>query len=168
MSKIVDYFTDNGEDHKGCRFANAILFTDATLEKSHDLIQWLFPLHEGSKHSVYAPILTEADIKVLQSSKAAKKKLTAAYLRFRAFFKLDDEDDKHAWCVERNHNLLRITRIVRSLRIFGLEEQAKECYDDALKIAQRHLISQKTLHFWQKAMNDPIMAPMIEPFPKRF
>lgn len=68
------------------------------------------------------------------------------------------------WVSRFNHNHLRITRIIRSLRVLGLEDEARlffeaveGVYEDTGKIGQRSLM------FWRRAMERPLyLAPEDE------
>lgn len=68
------------------------------------------------------------------------------------------------WVSRFNHNHLRITRIIRSLRVLGLEDEARVffeavegVYEDTGKIGQRSLM------FWRRAMERPLyLAPEDE------
>lgn len=66
------------------------------------------------------------------------------------------------WCVPMDHNHLRITRILRCLRVLGLEKQCEEFYtalkdvydDDNVSIAQT------SMKYWTRAVREPIhIAP---------
>ena len=123
MSKLVDFFVSGGTDHEGRTLDNILVASDGALEASHDYIQWMFPLHEKSFHSTHAEVLNGDDINVLTTSDVARDNMLKSYNRICKFFGVCDYYDtrKHAqWCYRGNHNLLRATRIIRSLRLFGL------------------------------------------------
>ncbi|KAI4243989.1 MAG: hypothetical protein L6R40_003200 [Gallowayella cf. fulva] len=65
------------------------------------------------------------------------------------------------WLTPFNHNHLRITRIIRSCRILGLEPEARAFHAALLEIAHDSvIISPKTLMFWQRAAERPLfLAP---------
>ena len=109
-------------------------------------------------------MLAEADVVELQSSAAASANMRASLLRFRAFLGLTSGAPEpsrwEAWAHNGNHNLLRVTRAIRSLRLFGLEEEARAFYDDAMDVARAVRLSQVTQKFWAVAMQDPAMGPL--------
>ena len=67
------------------------------------------------------------------------------------------------WVVHRNHNHLRITRMIRSLRVLGCKEQAFALHvfleedDDVLGN-----VSQQSRDFWTRASNNKIWLPPHE------
>lgn len=96
-----------------------LAFDDDRLERTHDFIQWLFPLPERSGAQPDAPVLTPEDVAVLRVSITAQAVLAAATDRMAAFYR--DTDD---WLAASDHNHLRITRIIRSLRLLRGAEYA--------------------------------------------
>lgn len=68
------------------------------------------------------------------------------------------------WVKSFNHNHLRITRILRSLRVLGLEAEA-EAFFEALKVVCEcgGKISARSLLFWTRAAERPLfIAPEDE------
>jgi len=66
------------------------------------------------------------------------------------------EERAGMWCMEGDHNNLRITRIIRSLRLFGLEVEAASFYSDALTVANWARLGPRTIKFWKKAAEDEV------------
>ena len=65
------------------------------------------------------------------------------------------------WVKRFNHNHLRITRIIRSLRVLGLEGEAAEFFKALEGVCERSgKISEKSLMFWTRAAKRPLfLAP---------
>jgi hypothetical protein len=172
MSDILNFFIDNGTDYKGRTLDEILNMSDTKLEVIHNIIQWVFPLHEKSYHAVDSPVLSEEDIQKINSSIVAKSKMLCCINRFCSFFGIDLEDNEYDkdivkhWCHDGNHNLLRITRIIRSLRLFGEEDLAKKFYSICLKIANENNINSITLEFWRKAMFDNLLDSLTNKFLK--
>lgn len=58
-----------------------------------------------------------------------------------------------------NHNHLRMTRIIRSLRVLGLEDEAVAFYN---AISQARAVSANSLMYWRRAATRPLnIAPHI-------
>jgi hypothetical protein len=112
MSAIVNFLQGEGTDRAGRSLARVLAFNDAELERHHDFIQWLFPLAEASAAVPGSPILTPADIAALKASAEAQSNLAAASTRMARFY----EENDH-WLRPSDHNHLRITRIIKSLRL---------------------------------------------------
>jgi len=65
------------------------------------------------------------------------------------------------WVKRFNHNHLRITRIIRSLRVLGLENAADEFFKALEDVYGRsEKISEKSMMFWNRAAKRPLfIAP---------
>jgi hypothetical protein len=66
------------------------------------------------------------------------------------------------WLHAGNHNHLRLTRMLRSLRVLGLEREAATLWD-ALRVlyereraAGRRTITAETFAFWERAAMSPL------------
>jgi|ETNvirnome_2_130_1030620.scaffolds.fasta_scaffold30262_1 hypothetical protein len=167
MSSITEFFIDDGWDHQGRTLEEMLKWPDSSLEAVHDFIQWAFPLHEKSYHSLVSPVLTEEDIQILQSSPEARQNMLKAYLRICKFLGLglhEDEDRQKWWCHKGNHNNLRITRIIRSLRLFGLEDTAKDFCGYLEELDDKFVIDDNTWKYWERAMNEDVMESMSRKF----
>ncbi|WP_353931870.1 opioid growth factor receptor-related protein [Okeanomitos corallinicola TIOX110] len=139
-SHIVKFYEGKATDTRG-RLFEIWQQNYEWLEKTHDYIQWLFPLTEGSRFNPHAPILTDADIQVFQEQAAFKKNLLKSLKLMLGFYGLscqESEDGqieikihesfserKKNWVRSSNYNYLRITRILKSLCLLGLEMYAQ-------------------------------------------
>lgn len=72
-----------------------------------------------------------------------------------------DLTSKRTWRTSMDHNHLRITRIIRSLRVLGLEDEARRFYR-ALLENERDCVSSRTLKFWKRAAERPLHLPPQE------
>lgn len=59
---------------------------------------------------------------------------------------------------EPNHNWLRITRIIRSLLLLGLNDEAQALYDrlHAMYDSRRYPIGADTLQYWTEAVHGQV------------
>ena len=156
-------------------------YTDPELEYHHDYIQILFPLPERSEFNPSAPIIDEATFHAFRNSKELQGQLRKAFERILSFygFEIIDSTIVHGitiipaanfasaskgWVRKFNHNHLRITRILRSLRVLGLEEEAKvflQALTDVYESTEG--IGGHSLMFWQRAVRRPLwMKPEDE------
>ena len=119
--------------------------TDHQAETTHDYIQWLFPLDEPSRSVNGAPVLTELDIDEIRQSSLAQANLDKSARWFLGFL----ERNNH-WLTEYYHNHLRITRVIKSLRLLASDEAADEFKDKMLALAgdRLNLVDQKARGFW--------------------
>jgi hypothetical protein len=153
-------------------------FSDDKLEQLHDWVQWLFPLPEASPFNGSAPVIDAASAAAFRSSPALRGQLKLSFLRVLRFYGFCedgsggvgvDEDiwnrAKGNWWCWMDHNHLRITRIIRSLRILGLEPEA-ETFFEALKAAKRRFAQgpgERSFMFWTRAAKRPLHIAPEEP-----
>lgn len=112
MSAITDLMEGRGPDGAGRTIEAVLAFGPNALERHHDFIQWLFPLPEPSQAVPGSPVLGAQDIETLRRSAAAQRHLAQAQALMSRFY-LEGAD----WLQMTDHNHLRITRIIRSLRL---------------------------------------------------
>lgn len=152
--ELYNFYSELDSDCEGRMFHDLLAMSDESLEAAHDVIQWLFPLDEGSSTNKKAPVLDKETIRKIIESPDCMHNLKDAAHRFYNFYKLKNSRAKPFWVSPDNHNYLRITRILRSLKIFGLDSLAQDLYD-LVEECQKVFpvdISNKTLGFWKKAM----------------
>lgn len=145
-SDIVLFLAADGQDCSGRSFEDVLALDDAALERRHDFIQWLFPLPEPSRAVPGSPVLTEADVAALRASAVAQERLVAAGARLRAFYRANGR-----WRQSYDHNHLRITRIVTSLRLLAGDAAADAFKAAILAEAEGAAINDETVGFWQRA-----------------
>jgi len=162
---IVDFLKGVGPDHRGRLFSDTLAWTDFELEDCHDQVQWIFPLHEDSNMAKVWPVLLPETVEEAKKHPEVLANLREAKDRFEIFLGIGEHEDRmkqDRWCRDKNHNLLRITRIIRSLRLFGLEAEATKFYGEVVKVAYSYDTSGKsevsdlTLKYWHKSYNDDI------------
>ena len=137
-SRILDFLSGAGTDGSGRRIDQIQAWDDRRLEAVHDYIQWLFPLPEASGFNPDAPILTGADIATLKHDPGLQEALRRSWRRMLAFYRLDAIAAPGApvaaldaasvvrahWMRPGDHNMLRISRILRCLALAGLGHEA--------------------------------------------
>jgi len=112
MSALVDFLKGAGPDGAGRTVFEVVALDDRSIERIHDFIQWLFPLDEPSGANRHAPVLTAEDVAEVHASGLAQIALAAATDRMAAFYQRNGH-----WLTPYDHNHLRITRIIKSLRL---------------------------------------------------
>ena len=138
MSRLVEFYSGRAPDHAG-RFLHQIQqWPDERLEAVHDFIQWLFPLPEPSPVNPLAPVLDPETIEAFAARPELRRNLRLSFLRMLRFYGLDMQpgpppavrlaanfaERAANWLHRGNHNHLRITRILKSLALLGLKEEA--------------------------------------------
>ncbi len=140
------------------------------LESEHDYIQWLFPLEARSAFNSVAPTLTPATIAAFRGDAALRAELEASLVVMLLFYglrvaadplrlRIDRSPDfptrSRVWLSVGNHNYLRLTRILTSLRVLGLPDHSAVLLGQLELIARTYpqLIGKTTLAFWRRAVN---------------
>jgi hypothetical protein len=147
-SPIVQFLEGTGTESRGQTIAEILALSDNELERRHDYIQWLFPLAAPSQAVPGSPVLDSSDIAALARSAAARRNMAAASARMRRFYASNAE-----WLCPYDHNHLRITRIISSLRLLVGDEQADEFRQAMLEHVSRvgHPVNARSLRFWAEA-----------------
>ena len=169
-SALVRFHAGVATDSRGRRIEEILDWDDGQLERVHDYIQWLFPLTERSAFNPGAPILTPLDIAAFRQRPDLRASLRKAFLRLLAFYGFaetaGDRDIRiirapnfprraQDWATPRNHNLLRISRILRAMSQLGLEQEARAFLAalEALNAEGEDRFGAVTLRYWRDAVS---------------
>ena len=160
MDSIINFLRGIGTDYLGRTHAEILGCDDIKMEKCHSQIQQIFPLHEKSQMTQNDPIITPEIVEESKKYPEIKENFRKALDRMNRFYMVGiydiDPDIYHEmWDDDYNHNFLRITRIIRSLRLFGLEEEAREFYKNVNEIDKQIGLS-NSAQYWKKAMEDDV------------
>lgn len=164
---ILNFYKDQKND-KGVTLQEIWGWNDQTLENRHDFIQWLFPLKTKSQFNLTAATTDTDTIKAFQKNQNLSEKMLRSLdvmLTFYGFQRNGDQitvDSTFAqksknWLNQGNHNYLRISRILHSLRLHGLKGEATAFYRALEQVYKLHSdqIGQKTFRFWTGAARPP-------------
>ncbi|MCJ1297749.1 hypothetical protein MMC08_000537 [Hypocenomyce scalaris] len=181
--KLVRFYspTSPAPDHHGRTLSSILSWPDGRLETDHNFIQTLFPLPERSPHDRSAPLIDRVTFSAFRSRPELRARLRDSFVRLLEFYGLQLQETgdaglrkvevvpgdnfleaAQAWIVESDHNHQRMTRIIRSLRILGLEQEAAAFFAALEKVntANRGMIGQKSLMYWTRAAKRPLyVAP---------
>lgn len=144
---------------------------DERLEYNHDFIQWLFPLRERSGANPTAPVLTDDDVKTFRSDPVIRGNMTRSFDRMMRFYGVEPGSagsldgltgsdlflsKKDNWLNHANHNYLRMTRILKSLRVAGLNDKSEYLFSILTIIYKSYkpVIGERTFDFWRRAAHD--------------
>ena len=164
---LVDFYRGHGRTWQGYTVERILQADDAWLEETHDYVQWLFPLRERSAFMLRAPRLDDAQIDAFRGDEELRKRVAAALDRMLAFYGFEPIGDGPPAVVRaatfeararngltrRNHNHLRLTRIIRSLRLLGLEDRAQALFGalEAVYAERPDAIGETTFAYWRDA-----------------
>ncbi len=137
-----------GRDNRGRLSADMLGFSDQELEAVHDYIQWLFPLTTHSAAQQNYPVLTPDDIDAIRDDPRAVETLEAGTERMLRFYR-----KTRWWLTSHDHNHLRITRILHSLRLLVGPDEARAFYKAILALheAGGAPVNARSLHYWAEA-----------------
>jgi hypothetical protein len=132
---VRKFLARDGVDNRGRSLDSILSWPDDELEAQHDFIQWLFPLDHASQFNPDAPVLTRNDFAELGRDSKVRAGLRNGFARMLNFYGLErqnmevvksinwDARSKN-WAWVPTHNDLRVTRILRSMTLFGLHAEA--------------------------------------------
>lgn len=145
------FLKGHGQDHLGRRHAEILRWDDGLLEDTHDYIQWLFPLCEPSLAVPGSPVLDPALLPSLRVDPMAQANLAAAAERMATFY-----DRTAHWLASRDHNHLRITRILKALRMIAGRGAAEAFLAARLaRVTETSApVNATSLRFWREAVGD--------------
>ena len=165
MSHIVEFYSSRRADSEGRQIEKIWGFSPSELEDVHDYIQWLFPLPEASAFNWDAPILTADDIRIFRADDELKKNLSKSFDVMLAFYGFRNQDQDivrgnnypqaaENWITPGDHNFLRLTRILRSMSLLGLETEAAQ-FLRALEVVYKEQprIVGNSIGYWRAAVN---------------
>jgi hypothetical protein len=163
MTPLLAFYRGNATDTEGRTLAAMWAFSDDEMEAHHDFIQWMFPLREPSRFNPDAPLLTPGDIDAFQREPELRLNVRRSLDRFLAFVGLEADErgvrpsaefdrKREVWRYP-NHNWLRITRVLHSLRLLGLDDEAQSFFACLSNLRQtgKAAITPETFAYWTDA-----------------
>lgn len=166
---LLRFYRLEGTDARGRTLTDIWSWDAARLESVHDYIQWLFPLPEPSAFNPQAPILTEDTVDAFHADPELRGRLLRSLTLMLDFYGLTRESGgdgtprvepgpdfaakSRGWLQAGDHNHLRLTRILTSVRLLGLDEHSRALYECLAGIARDHphAVSATTLDYWRQA-----------------
>jgi hypothetical protein len=164
---IVMFYLGHKVHPAGYTIEQVWKFSREQLEKIHDYIQWIFPLATPSTHVHDVPVLNKNEIEEFRDNEILRSRVVRSYhlmLDFYGFHVAGDaigrsaEFKKHSgWLYPKNHNYLRISRILESLVLMCFRSEAEAFLGALVDIYPdfRWDIGE-SLSFWKKIVGLPI------------
>jgi len=148
MTDIIRFLERKSGDHQKRMIHEIWAWNDNAWEDEHDFIQWLFPLSEKSMSVPNSPVIRDAEISKVKESVIAQDSLQKSAERYRLFL----SREKY-WKVSHNHNHLRITRVIKSLRLLSSDNEANDFkHWIASELGDKiDRLDEKTRQFWRLA-----------------
>jgi opioid growth factor receptor-like protein len=171
---LISYYAGESGDGRGRMLDEVWSLDHETLESTHDIIQWLFPTTTTrSKNHPSAPVLSTDTLAIFRRSPALTDRLLVSLEVMLDFYglKLSEPSPvapeivkadhypqrQKVWQSELNHNYLRLTRMIESLRLLGLEGYSVSLYH-CLEGIRREVpwrIPLLTVAHWRRAAGLP-------------
>lgn len=162
---LIQFYQNRGKDSEGRTLSDIWRFTDREKEDKHDFIQWLFPTKRPSAFNKNGPILDDQLIAELKADPVAMENFKKSFDQMLKFYGLfynksvkqvrfapNFDQRKEEWFTSGNHNFLRISRILNSLSLLGLNEEAKAFFNTLTLIRNRnHGICEDSYPLWKNA-----------------
>ncbi|GAB7360106.1 hypothetical protein MBLNU230_g7869t1 [Neophaeotheca triangularis] len=173
---LVQFFDPDikAQDHCSRTLDDILSWPDKDLETSHDYIQFVFPLPESSDFNNRAPIVTPKVRQAFLSDERLQNRMRQVYARILRFYGLQLEPSgeiskaanfataSKAWRRRFDHNHLRITRIIRSLRVLGLQREAEGFFTALREHGDGAEVGERTKDYWLRAVERPLHLPPDE------
>lgn len=155
MSDLTQFYSGHGKTNDGFTFDDVLAASNEEWESCHSFIQWIFPLKESSAFNENAPILSQLDQLDFWNAAILRKNVETMFVRTLDFFFPQDMEEiiKPNWVVKTDHNHLRITRIISSLRLLGFDNLSITFFNRVMKVVDMYpdTISSTSIEFWQNA-----------------
>jgi hypothetical protein len=166
-NRLVDFYFGKKPDNRGRYLTTILGYSDLQLEKIHDFIQWLFPIETSSPVNPDAPVVDHITQSEFLKNSILRENLCKSCKRMLLFYGISCSHSKDAtsvlsvnqdfsskavnWLQPNNHNHLRLTRILKSLRLLGLESCSASLYHflEYLALEHPHRITRETVKYWQ-------------------
>jgi hypothetical protein len=164
---LVDFYLGRVADYKGRTLQEIWAWDHEKLEEVHDYIQVLFPLTEASQFVSRAPVLHQDEVEQFRGNATIRKNLHHSFELMLDFYGLECNgrpprvskashfaERAQNWLVYGDHNHLRITRILKCLRLCGPDAAARAFLSCLLELRDEYPaeISDETLGFWRDAV----------------
>lgn len=160
-----DFYEGLIPDRKGLYLYDYWDMTETELENRHDYIQYMFPLTEQSEAVPAAPFLSEKEMLLFGKHPVIQANVRKSFEKMLDFYGLETRNGSiiesasflvkaERWMTGHNHNFLRLTRILKSLILFGLNEEASSLYKvlSTLYLKYPGRINDESFMYWTDAI----------------
>lgn len=169
--RLINFYSGKSSDDAGRTIEDIWRFSFSDLEEIHDYIQWLFPLKTRSAFNPDAPTLKSDTITVFHADSNLRDRVRRSLEVMLTFYglEMDRSNPAHpiiqksksfptrsvSWLQPYDHNHLRLTRILTSLRLLGLPELSVAFYRCLQEIVKENpeRVASETVSFWVKTQD---------------
>lgn len=174
---FIYFLTNQCKNKNGLYLSDMWNFSNEQMENTHNYIQYMFPTKEKSSYVKNSPYVKNINIYLdsngyRQTIQQNMKKSFSKYISFLGL-KIDsknadisNENDNiliiipannfnerfKIWGTKNNHNFKRITRVLTSMRLFGLTRYSFALLNCLMKINKKYeFVDDKTTDYWLNA-----------------
>jgi hypothetical protein len=168
VDPLLRFYRLEGPDARGRLLSDIWTWDAGRLEGVHDYIQWLFPLAEPSAFNPDAPLVTAEVANAFRGDSELQARLRRSLALMLDFYGLtlterdggvtiarapDFAAKSRGWLHAGDHNHLRLTRMLTSLRLLGLADHSRALHDclDAIARERPDAVSATTREYWRRA-----------------
>jgi ADP-ribosylglycohydrolase len=146
--QLIGFHLKGHLTQNGLAADNLLHFSDGEIEQSHTWVQWMFPSPEPSQFNRTAPTLSWQEAIELAGDARFIERLENSVAKYLGFLSRNNH-----WLQKQNHNHLRISRIILSLRILHSTELAGWFFEQVRELASAHLSNlSQPLSFWRSKL----------------
>ena len=162
---FVEFYSNEKKNANGVSIGMILQYDDALREEVHNFIQWLFPIDSWSAYEPKAPIVNYLIKYAFKNNKLLRDTQIKAFIFMLDHFGLQyvgDEIEKGELFESRkkrlrsgNHNLRRITRILRSLYLLDQKTLALKFFKFLTELKSDEVyITLDTYQYWDNAVSE--------------
>ena len=169
-SRIVKFYENRAHDNFGRSLIEMQHYNHEQLENDHKYIQWMFPSSIKSVFNQSAPVLKRKDVEYIKQSEKIKENMKISLMVITDFLGLakDYVENKYfvknsrveKWLTPENHNFIRLSRILRSLILFDLKDEAQlllNCLTEIYNNGYKDIIGDSYYHWLASMKNGHII-----------
>jgi hypothetical protein len=167
MLDIISFYEGKIKNKSGLSIDQILNMDDEELEKNHTYIQWLFPLQEKSREVPSSPVISDFQVNEFKNNREVRNVFIDVIEMMMEFYGLhisafeiekgnNWEERSKNWLTSKNHNFLRLTRIMKSLMLLGYTDCAKALYNCLCEIYEenKEIIGPITKQYWDEAVEE--------------
>ena len=147
-NELFNFLANKGPDFKDRYISDLLKFTDRDFEEKHDFIQWIFPTNESSTIALEIPLVDDEIITLVKKSEIAQSNIQKATDLYLGFLYRNSH-----WIKQHDHNHLRITRAIKSLRLLLGDKEADDFKKNIYGMLGGRIlvIHENARRYWSKA-----------------
>ena len=133
--QLISFWINKGKTHSGYTAEEIVEFSDREIDEIHDFIQWAFPNSYISSYNKNSPVIRNADVQFFRSSIEAKNTYEKLLQRYKKYL---FNGNLRKW---NGHDLLRIHRIIRSIKELEGLDAAKRFHQEIIEYTIQQQLS---------------------------